>query len=319
MSDKLESQPKIYTIGKWETAGLLDQAVNVEEKVDGSQFSFGFFPSTFPYMMPFPLEELRIRSKSQQINPASPPGMFLAAVEYVKNNIQRLKPNYTYRGEVLSKPKHNVLKYSRVPVGNVIIFDILNEKGEYLSYGDKWAEASRLGLEVAPLLWSGTLDRVDGLASFFSLDSCLGGTKIEGVVVKPTAPNGAPLNKDGGLLMGKVVSDAFKEVAKSGVNRPLGEGSMRADIVAILAERYATKARFQKSVQHLRELGVLVNSPKDIGPIVIEMISDVFKEEEHEIQEALLDWVNKDLRRAIVADVPRWYKQVLMGGEDGQE
>jgi hypothetical protein len=82
--------------------------VLVEEKVDGSQFSFGRFGG-----------ELRVRSKGRQFDPDAADKLFASAVAHVAQ--LDLRDGYTYRGEVLSKPKHNVLAYGRVPAGNVII------------------------------------------------------------------------------------------------------------------------------------------------------------------------------------------------------
>ena len=113
MSTSWHSYPKIWALGHRAVRELFDGDVFVEEKVDGSQFSFGVFN-----------DELRCRSKGADINTQAPEKMFAKAVE----TAQRLGPDLlegaTYRGEYLQKPKHNTLAYDRVPEGNIIIFDI---------------------------------------------------------------------------------------------------------------------------------------------------------------------------------------------------
>lgn len=42
MSNILPSIPKIYALGQRWNHGIFEDLVQVEEKIDGSQFSFGF-------------------------------------------------------------------------------------------------------------------------------------------------------------------------------------------------------------------------------------------------------------------------------------
>ena len=108
------SYPSIFNLGHKALRELFERPVNVEEKVDGSQFSFGVTEEG----------ELKIRSKGKEMVVEAPEKMFAGAVETVKGLKDRLHPGWTYRGEVLCKPKHNTLQYGRVPKGNVILFDV---------------------------------------------------------------------------------------------------------------------------------------------------------------------------------------------------
>ena len=105
------SYPSIYALGHAAVAELLLDPVVAEEKIDGSQYSFGRFSGA-----------LKVRSKGKQMIVESPEKIFRKAVEYVAT--LDLRDGWTYRGEVLDKPKHNALAYDRVPKGNVILFDI---------------------------------------------------------------------------------------------------------------------------------------------------------------------------------------------------
>ena len=140
----------------------------------------------------------------------APEGMFIKAIDTVKGLKDRLKVGWTYRAEYLSKPKHNSLCYDRTPKNHLIIFDINPAEETYLSYEEKVIEAERLGLEIVPLVFEGMVSDVNVFRGFLDRESCLGGQKIEGVVVK----NYVRFGQDKKVLLGKFVSEAFKEVHK---------------------------------------------------------------------------------------------------------
>src|SRR5690242_11376793 len=103
--DSWHSYPSIFALGHRYVADLLTVPVLVEEKIDGSQFSFGI--ST--------VGELAIRSKGAQMHIDAPEKMFQKAADTVKELKDVLTPGWTYRAEYLAKPKHNTLAYDRVP------------------------------------------------------------------------------------------------------------------------------------------------------------------------------------------------------------
>ena len=74
------SYPKVWAMGHAQLGNLLDGPVLVEEKVDGSQFSFGSFGG-----------ELRVRSRGVQMQVDAPEKMFGLAVETVKALAGKLK------------------------------------------------------------------------------------------------------------------------------------------------------------------------------------------------------------------------------------
>lgn len=291
-STSYHSYPKIYALGHKAIAELFLDGVLVEEKIDGSQFSFGRFGG-----------ELRTRSKGAQINPDIPEQMFKEAVEIVRE--LDLVDGHTYRAEYLKKPKHNTLAYDRIPNKHLIIFDINSAEEEYLSYERKSEEAARLGLEVVPVLHRGRVDSPDALLAFLERTSILGGQKIEGIVIK----NYFRFGPDKKVLMGKYVSEAFKEVhgGEWRENNPTNR-----DVIDRLILMYRTPARWAKAVQHLRDAGKLTDSPKDIGPLIKEVQADVEAECADEIKEQLYRHAIPHIRRAISGGLPEWYKQELM-------
>lgn len=297
MSDSWHSYPSIYNLGHAALVDLFTGPVNVEEKIDGSQFSFGLSEDG----------AFRVRSKGREMVADAPEAMFQRGVDAARARIPLMRPGWTYRGEYLQKPKHNALAYDRIPQDHIILFDVNSGHEEYLPYDQKAIEAERIGLEVVPLLYSGAVNDPATLKAILETVSCLGGQKIEGVVVKPAAYN--IYGRDKKCLMGKFVSEAYKEVHAHEWKQA---NPQSGDILARLATAYQSESRWQKAVQHLREGGTLENSPRDIGSLLKEIPADIEKECAEEIREALWRWAWPQLRRAVTRGFPEWYKDQLL-------
>ena len=303
ISTAWHSPQSIFNLGHAAVADLFTVPVQVQEKIDGSFFAAGLFPELDRGEGP-----LRIRSKGAVMNVEAPEGMFNKAATTVRELAPLLHPGWQYRGEYLSKPCHNALAYDRAPKGWIILFDIMTDEEEYLPYPQLVEEAARIGLEVVPQLavYEANTCTYDMLRELLKHTSVLGGQLIEGVVVKPLIPL---YGKDKKLLMGKFVSEAYKEVhAQSWKESNPGP----KDIISQLAVRYNTPARWTKAVQHLREAGQIEDSPRDIGKILKEIPLDVEKECADEIRDALWKWAWPHIRRGVTAGFPEWWKEELL-------
>jgi hypothetical protein len=302
------SYPSIFNMGHRAINNLLDGPVNVEEKVDGSQFSFGcFYDENDEVGSRIP--ELKIKSKGAMIYPEAPPKLFANAVNTVRELFAagKLIPGFTYRGEALQSKKHNALTYDRVPTGNIIIFDVNFQEEAYLTYEAKKAAAEMLGLECVPLLYSGMVHNVTEFRAFLDRESILGGQKIEGVVVKPV--NYDLFGQDKKVLFGKFVSEHFREVHK----HTWGESNpTRGDVIEKLIEELSTPARYQKAVIHLRERGLITDNVKDIGLIIGEVRKDITKEEHDYIAQKLYRHFADGIIRRAASGVPQWWKDRLL-------
>lgn len=254
--------------------------------------------------------ELYARSKGAPLSFEAPDKMFAKAIEFIKSISPNLPRGYTFRGEYLAKPKHNVLVYDRAPNNNIIIFDIENQGSQnFLDWQSKHDIAASYGMETVPVLFVGRVEDPKTLRDLLQIQSILGGQKVEGVVIKPLHYDLFGLDKK--VVMGKFVSEEFKEVHSAEWKTEHGAKSSR-DIIERLSAELATPARWQKAVVHLREVGRIEDSPRDIGGLIVAVKEDIRKECSDLIVEELFKWAWPQLQRACVRGLPEWYKDHLL-------
>lgn len=291
----LRSYPKVYALGHRAIADLLSGEVVIQEKIDGSQFSFGVLKG-----------ELYCRSKGAVIDLSDPQKLFAPSVATVIAAFEAglLVEGLIYRGEAMVGPRHNTLEYKRCPTGHIVLFDV--DIGLEDRYTPFVAHGLKLGMEVTPCLWVGSGDKVtmEMLQEFVAGESFLGGA-IEGVVIK----NYAAFNhQDGKMLIGKYVTEAFKEQHSSSWGK---RNPNNAEFEAELGKRYCTEARWEKAVQHRRDNGELQEAPQDIGPLMKALAIDLREECGDELAQALLDKAFPKIQRAAARGFPQWYKNKL--------
>lgn len=297
----IPSYGKLYNVGKREVANIFDGPVVIQEKVDGSQFSFmrmdDYEDGT---------RRVLFRSKGRMLE--GQVGQFLPAQEAVLANAHLLRPGWIYRGEYLQKPKHNVLAYDRVPRNHVILFDVIDHEGQvrvldqFVPREYKGDVRDKFAFEAVPTLYVGRISRVEELDELLNTKSILGGQLVEGVVIK----NYAMRQEDGSPVMAKYVSKRFREVAGSRHKAVTGLNPIEA-----LANKYKSEARFHKAVQHLRDDGKLTGSMKDIGPLLGELARDLHEEEGETIREEAFKIVWKQVVRKAQEGLATWYEQQL--------
>lgn len=295
MSKALHSYPKVYNMGHPAIADLFSGPVVVQEKIDGSQFSFGVVDGV-----------LHLRSKGATIYPETTDKLFRGAVETAVrlHEAGLLEEGWTYRGEAMCRPKHNALAYERAPEHNLVLFDVDTGLEDRIADPDMLANvAQRLGLEYVPTFHTGEVRSVAELEELLSRPSILGGA-MEGVVVK----NYARWGRDGKMLMGKVVAEAFREINAKNWKK---ENPSKGDHIERVIDTFRTEARWQKAVQHLTESGVAVGDVRDIGKLIVEVGNDVREECEQEVKDALFAAFWKDIQRGVTRGLPKWYKAQL--------
>lgn len=271
----------------------------ISEKVDGGQCSAMLSTDG----------TLCMRSHKTQLNIDAPDKMFQPAVDTFRSLMEQglLKAGYIYRGEAMPKPKSNTICYGRAPKGGFMLFDVDKGGEDYMLPDEMAAEAERLGLECVPLLATiterPTLEWLDGL---INRESILGGSLIEGCVGKNYR---VWTHQEHHVMMFKYVRPSFREINKIDfkLRNPSGK-----DIVGNIIATYATSARWQKAVQHLREDGKLQEAPQDIPLLMAEISRDILCECGDEIRDKLFNhfW-KKDISRGVTAGLAEWWKQQL--------
>jgi hypothetical protein len=296
VSMKISSYSQVYNLGHRAIEQLFDGIVVAQEKVDGSQFSFGLIDG-----------ELYCRSKGKRQMPEQPDKMFAAGVEYLKSLTDRLPEGVVFRAEYLQKPKHNVLAYSRIPRNHFALFDVdANGQQNYEAPSVLEFWAASLDIEAVP--WFTAPYSIEAIKTELERESFLGGTTVEGIVFK----NYARFDVDKKTLMGKYVSEAFKEQAHSVWGKPLNP---RQELISGIVERFGTKARWHKAIQHIRENGELSSSPSDIGNLIREVHQDLRLECADEIKDMLFAHFWKTIAGGVVKGLPEWYKQQLLDAQ----
>ena len=288
------SYGKVYNIGHAAIKELFFEPVLVEEKVDGSQFSFGVYGGT-----------LCCRSRGKQIDIHAPDNLFSSGVEMAIKVQGKVPDGWTFRCEYLKSPRHNALSYDRIPRNHLALFDIDTGLQNYVSPEVKAEWAETLDIDVVPVVLHDKVDSPDDLRELLELESFLGGQKIEGVVCK----NYERFGRDGKAYMGKYVSEEFKEKHATGWKRDHPAGK---DIKNELGDILRSERRWEKAIERLRDAGELQNAPQDIGPLIKSINLDIIEEEEEWIKAKLWNWARKDVIRMATRGFPQWYKERLL-------
>lgn len=299
----LKAYAKIWALGNKNIDNIFNGEVEITEKVDGSQFAFGRING-----------DLIIRSKGRIIEGMPQENdMFYKAVQQVHSICHIIPDGHVFYGEYLQKPKHNTLAYDRTPRGNIALFGVakVDFNGNYTfnSRYDALVEyAEQFGVDVVPVIYRGTISSPERIAALLDRVSFLGGQDIEGVVVKNYGQDLLVGGQYIPLAVGKFVSEKFKEVHQRTWKHEHTSGGQMGK----LKSNYKTEARWNKAIQHLREAGVLLNDPKDIGGLIKEVQTDLVAEEKENIKEALWKIHGQDIVRNATGGLPEWYKEKLL-------
>lgn len=290
----IQAYPKIFAIGTDYIKDIFQDTVEITEKIDGSQFVFGKIN-----------DEVFIRSKGAMLYFENHQKMFAPAISYIDMIRGRLPNGMVFYAEYLQKPKHNTLKYERIPKNHLILFGVMHISQKMLMDTAEYAE--RFEIEHVPVIYYGKIENIAELNGMLKKESVLGGTTVEGIVVKnfnrPFLLGGQPIP----IMAGKFVSESFKEVHRE----RWGEEEKTKGRFEIFMESFRTEARWEKAVQHLREMNELNNEPKDIGKLFKEVHVDIETEETENIKQWLYNEFVDQIKRKATAGMPEWYKMKL--------
>jgi len=298
----IPSYPKVRNLGHPDIDGLLDGPITIQEKVDGSQFSFMWDESGTLWA--------RSKGKMQAGPGIETDKMFQPAIDYL-SGLASIDPQLErgptiFRAEYMSKPKHNTIAYDEMPHNGLALFDVEYGQDRFQTDVALYAWAGALGISYVPEFANehGSFVNMKALDNYLDRDSFLGGSKVEGIVIKNRTRFGA----DGKMLAGKYVSEAFKEAHKKDWK---GRNPGGQDVVGQIVESVNTEARWEKAVQHLAEDGLLTHTPKDIGLLMKAVKDDAFNEEKHWMMAQVWNWSSPQIMRGLGRGLPEWYKQKL--------
>jgi len=237
------------------------------------------------------------------------------------NDKNILNPNYTYHGEALCRPKHNVCIYERTPKNYFILFDIFdNISNKYVSPEIKKLEADRVGFEIVQTFYQNDdpnqnpydicknlIDQIENQ----KINSCLGGTP-EGIVLKHH-----DFNKNGKSVATKLklVTTKFKE--RHSIKQPKVQLSSD-EFLTSLGNSFCTEARFHKSYQHLVEDNSINPSnlqKNDKNKILKELDKDFDKEYKDELKELLYVEFSPLLKKLAREGAGNWFTKTYLSEE----
>lgn len=293
--------PKIFHIGDRHIENLLEGEVEITEKIDGSQFNFAKIG-----------DEVHMRSKGAIVLMEDANKMFNQAKHFVSQIADRMPRGIVFHGEYLQRPRHNTLEYSRVPLGNIMLYGATLHNNTMMDWESLRQWAKFFECETVPLIGKFTNINVDEIIDIAhevtSKESGLGKANAEGIVVKNYGHETMAGGQIIPLLCGKYVSEAFKETHK------VAWKDNNKSPVQLVKEYVRSENRWKKAVQHLRDAGTLEGSPRDIGNLMKEINQDIDAELKEEIKERLWAGFRREILSSATSGFPEWYKEQLMKG-----
>ena len=304
----MRSYNKVFQLGDRMISDLLVGHVELEEKLDGSQFRILISE-----------KGVQCGSKSVDFDEDHPvEKTFKVGVENAMKAWGNIKPENETRlhifAEYFASPKHNTLGYGRIPENHIMIYDVAMEKrdGElkWATHTEKKEFATLSGFETVPLIWSGSGAELTNemMLEFLKRESVLGKEIVEGIVIKNTEKTFDPIKFPhfaGNRLAGKFVRSEFKE-------RNNEEWKVKKGGMEVFLESINPEARWKKAVQHLKDQGKLEGNMKDMAILIVENVKDFEEEEKENVKEILYEMHKKQIVGKLNGGMADWYKKALM-------
>lgn len=237
----------------------------IQEKVDGSQFSFYKIDGRLHY------HTKNTELSSCDINNKQ----FGKTISEINSRIDLVKPHHIYRGEALRGRKQNKLCYDNEPLGNFVLFDIETVSGN--RYDSLSQEVVSTHAEYLNVAYPGytIIENIQYFEDVKPEKSFLGGP-LEGYVIKSYDWNQ--------LSAWKIVNKEFEESVK-----PLKK---HTNIINDLQERYSCTGRFEKVISTMKNRGVELNS-STFGQHLKELFTDFDVEYSTEAKEIVWKWAKR--------------------------
>jgi hypothetical protein len=281
--------PKILHIGAPLVSTIFDNEVEVTEKVDGSQCRIELTE-----------DSVMVGSKNQGI---ADHNMFEIAHDqgeriHKETDWRTLGSKVTLFCEFLNKPNHNTIKYDRVPLNNLYLFGaMVGDTQDHMITGGLIEMAKHLEIDPPNVIICGLVESVEELKEFMTHQSYLGGSAVEGVVIKNYNRTYDPLQVHSQEYIGypmaaKYVREDFKiSNAKqwNTIDRKKG--------VDAIVDMFLIGDRFQKAIQHLDEEGKITYTKKDLQHLIPEFFNDLMDEKKEVMTGMIMGDVFKALKK----------------------
>lgn len=283
----MKKYDSILRYGKRETHAVLEgnPTIVIQEKIDGANASFELVNGeVFAFSRNMQLSELEgLRGFYQ----------------WTQANIDpsKLQEGKVYFGEWTAPHKLNYGEHHH----KFFLFDVFDLQTEKYADFDTVSEvAERLGLQTAPLFYRGEFQSVEHIQSFVGQSKL--GEVGEGVVVK----NPVYVDRHGGNVYLKFVSEYFKEAHFSKQDKPKNSGDSLQDFI----NATLTESRVSKLIGKLVDEGKISEdyAIEDMGTILKSLGNSVFEDIMKEEQDQLF----KTLRKKLSRNVPVVVKKVLV-------
>jgi hypothetical protein len=300
----MKRYPKILSLGHELVAEIFDNPVELTEKIDGSQCRVH-------------LAEGFCGCGSKNAGIADQKTFRIAHEQtdrmYEEKMWEGWGEDVTLFCEFLSKEKHNVLKYDRVPYNNLYLFGAIIDD-THVTTEKLEALARDLHIEPPSVLASKKeIKSQDELEEYLTITSVLGGTILEGIVIKNYHQSYPPLLTStqaffGYPLAGKIVRNDFKER----LDKEWKVKKIKESAIERVTAEFLTEARFNKSIQHLQDEGKLTSEMKDMKVLLPEFWNDLMDEEKDEIIKIAMSDFWKILKKRCDSYVVNNYKEHLI-------
>lgn len=271
----MKRYPKVLSLGHNMLVDIFTHPVEISEKADGSQARIY-------------LTEMFSQCGSKNTTPADEKMFAIAHQQTQKIWEDGAWESYgneiTLFAEFFNNVKHNGLTYNRVPLNNFYLFGARVD-GKHYQTEALIELANSLNIEPPNILASEIMvNSEEDLNKYLNVDSVLGGTVVEGIVIKNYHDSYPPLLAStqaffGYPLIGKIVND----FAKERINKEWGVMKRKTAPITKITTEFLTEARFNKAVQHLADEGTLNYEMKDLKVLIPEFYKDLLDEEKDEI------------------------------------
>lgn len=300
MSVEITKYTDVVRLGHKTTAGVVAPGayITVQEKLDGANASFRVEDGDGAEVIAF--------SRNTQLSPENNLRGFYEWTRGIDGG--SLRPNAIYYGEWLVRHKVDYGAHAN----GFYLFDIFDtETREYAPTYIVIAEAFRLGLMVAPVLYAGPYKSFEHLQSLIGRSALAAASDGgEGVVVK----NVGFRDNYGKQMFVKLVSDSFREIQPQKAPKdPSAETEEQTFVKTFL-----TTGRVEKLLHKLVDEGVIHESfgIEDMGLILRELgtrsLQDLLKEEADSLPEG---YDERELRKAIGRTLPSEVRAIIHAKE----